>query len=199
MFETIKDFILAHEALTPWIVFGSIVLAGLNVPISIDLMLVLVAVLAATHLAHLKITLFVAFFLGCCISAWVSYFLGRLLGTRLIQRFVSSKKIEKVQQYFSKYGMATLFVGRFIPFGFRNGLFMTSGATKMSFVKFALVDFFACLIWSLSFFFLFYHLGQNYEVLKEKLKWINIGIFAAFSVTGIIIFCYNYKKRRRLT
>ncbi len=199
MFDSIKDFILAHEIWTPWIIFGSIVLAGLNIPISIDLMLILVAVLAATHLAHIKLILFVSFFVGCCISAWVSYLLGRNLGGRLLTKFVSETKIARMNSYFEKYGIATLIVGRFIPFGFRNCLFMTSGLSKMSFLKFAITDFFACLIWSTLFFTLFYHLGQNFDLLKEQLKWINIGIFVAFSVTVIGIFCYKYKKSRSLT
>ena len=195
MFETIKSFILSHESSAPWVIFFSIVLAGLNLPISIDLMIILVAVLAATHLSHLKISLFIAFFAGCCISAWVSYSLGRFVGSRLLRRFFSDSKLAKIEYFLSKYGTITLLVGRFIPFGFRNCLFMTSGFSKLSFLKFAIVDGIACFIWSITFFTLFYQLGQSFEVLQQHLKWINIGIASALSVTVITFICYKYRNR----
>jgi membrane protein DedA with SNARE-associated domain len=195
MFETIKDFILTHESQAPWVIFFSIVLAGLNLPVSIDLMIILVAVLAATHLAHMKLVLFLSFFAGCCVSAWVSYTLGRTIGSKLLRKFFSESKLALIENYLTKYGTVSLFIGRFIPFGFRNCLFMTTGFSKMPFIKFAIVDFFACLIWSSVFFTLFYQLGQSFEALQQHLKIINICIAVAFGVTLISFFCYKYKKR----
>ncbi len=195
MFEAIKEFILSHESSAPWVIFFSILLAGLNLPISIDLMLILVAVLAATHLGHLKVTLFIAFFIGCCLSAWISYSLGRFIGSKLLKKFFSEQKLSKIHHFLTKYGTITLLIGRFIPFGFRNCLFMTSGFSKLSFLKFAVVDAIACFIWSATFFTLFYQLGQSFEVLQSHLKWINIGIASALSVTLIVFICYKYKNR----
>ncbi len=195
MFETIQKLLATYQDHAPWIVFFSILLAGLNVPISIDLLLILVALLSATHLAAIKVWLFIAFFTGCCLSAWIAYGLGRTIGRKLLDRIFSQEKLMKIESFLSKYGVIALFIGRFIPFGFRNCLFMTTGVSRYNFWKFALIDTLACLVWSTLFFSLFYHLGQNFEGLKAHLKWINIGIFSAFSVAVITFLCYKYKDR----
>lgn len=193
MFETIKQFILAHESLAPWAIFFSILLAGLNFPISIDLMLILVAVLSATHLSHMKFSLFFALFFGSCISAWISYSLGRFIGGKIVHKFFSDSKLQKIKTYLHKYGTATLFIGRFIPFGFRNCLFMVSGLTKLSFPKFALIDSLACFIWCSTFFSIFFYLGESFEILSQHMKTINIVIASALGVTGITFICYKYR------
>ena len=193
MFDSIKEFIISNESLAPWAIFFSIVLAGFNIPISIDLMLILVAVLSATNLSHLKISLFFALFLGCCVSAWVSYCLGRFIGGKIIHKFFSESKLQKIKNYLTKYGTMTLFVGRFIPFGFRNCLFMVSGLSKLPFTKFVLVDSIACFTWCTAFFTLFYYLGESFEILSEHMKTINIIIASALGVTGIAFICYKYR------
>ena len=38
--------------------------------------------------------------------------------------------------FYKKYGALTLVIGRFIPFGVRNAIFLTSGISKMPFAKF---------------------------------------------------------------
>ena len=195
MFETIQNFILAHESLAPWVIFFSIVLAGLNLPISIDLMLILVAILASGNLNPIKVTLFFSFFAGCCVSAWVSYSLGRFVGGKILYRFFSEHKISKIKSFLHKYGIASLLIGRFIPFGFRNCLFMTSGFSKFPFLRFATIDSIACFIWSSTFFTIFYQLGQNFDTLYNHLKIVNITIAAIFSITVIAFFCYKYRLR----
>lgn len=105
-------------------------------------------------------------------------------------------KIDKVETYYQKYGIATLIIGRFIPFGVRNCIFVSTGLSKMNFFKFALIDFIACSAWSSIMFFSFYHLGKNFEVLKQHLKVFNIVVFLAFSVTVITVIWYKYRKKR---
>ena len=42
----------------------------------------------------------------------------------------------QIENYYTKYGVVTLLIGRFIPFGVRNCLFVTAGIGKMRFWKF---------------------------------------------------------------
>ena len=51
---------------------------------------------------------------------------------------VSPERVAKVASFYQKYGVWTLVVGRFIPFGVRNALFLTAGIGKMSPVRFAI-------------------------------------------------------------
>jgi membrane-associated protein len=72
----------------------------------------------------------------------------------------SEQRIEKIGHFYRKYGMETLLIGRFIPFGVRNGLFLTAGLGKMNFLKFALTDLAACTISTVTYFYLYYHYGK---------------------------------------
>jgi membrane protein DedA with SNARE-associated domain len=198
--ETIIQFIFEHAQYAHWIVFGALMLAGLNVPISEDLMIIFSAVLAATVIPENTAKLFLGVFLGCYLSDWVCYWIGRHFGPKLwnIRWFAKTfdqKKIDQVHQYYAKYGFLTLLVGRFIPFGVRNGLFLTAGLGKMPFGKFILSDGIACLCSNTILFTLAYMIGKNYAILLSALKTFNIFLFIAF-VVSIIGFIW-YKRRKK--
>ena len=103
---------------------------------------------------------------------------------------VSPEKVDKLGGFYKKYGVFTLLFGRFIPFGVRNGLFLTAGLTKMNFFKFALTDLLACTISCTLFFNLYYKFG---ETVIEYVKKGNIIIFSIF-ITGIVIYLFKSKK-----
>lgn len=198
--DTLIDFIIQHAPYAHWIVFSALMLAGLNIPISEDLMIIISALLAATVVPENTAKLFVAVFLGCYISDWVCYWIGRSLGRRLWEfkwftKTVDPKKLEQIQSYYEKYGFWTLVIGRFIPFGVRNCLFITAGMGKMPFQKFLISDGIACICSNTVLFSITYSLGKNYTVLLQGLKFFNIALFTAFLVLIICLIWYKkYKK-----
>ncbi|NGX26371.1 MAG: Inner membrane protein [Chlamydiae bacterium] len=198
--ENFIEFIHAHAHTAHLVLFGAALLAGMNIPISIDLLMIIGATLAATlipeHLYHLYFSLF----LGCAISAWISYWIGRSIGSKLLKlplfsKVFSPKRMAKVKKFYKKRGLLALVLGRFIPFGVRNCLYMSSGMSRMPFFKFALCDGLACALWSALSFSLYYFLGKNIDTLYSRVKWINLLIFIAFSVTVIGIIWYKKKKK----
>jgi membrane protein DedA with SNARE-associated domain len=198
--ENIIQFIFEHAQYAHWIVFGALMLAGLNIPISEDLMIIFSAVLAATVVPENTYKLFIGVFLGCYLSDWVCYWIGRRFGPKLwnikwFARTFDQKRITQVHQYYAKYGFLTLLVGRFIPFGVRNGLFLTAGLGKMPFGKFILSDGIACLCSNSVLFTLAYMVGKNYQLLLDALKTINIFLFVAFVVSIIGFIWYKRKKK----
>jgi membrane protein DedA with SNARE-associated domain len=198
--ETIVQFLFEHAQYAHWIVFGALMLAGFNVPISEDLMIILSATIAATIVPENTYKLFAGVFLGCYISDWVCYWIGRSFGPKLwnISWFAKTfdrKRINQVQQYYEKYGFWTLLVGRFIPFGVRNCLFLTAGLGKMPFGKFLLSDGIACIISNTALFTLAFFVGKNYHALLGSIKTFNIFLFGAFVVSGIAFFWYKKKKK----
>ncbi|MBX7067175.1 MAG: DedA family protein [Parachlamydiales bacterium] len=198
--DSLIQFIFENAPYAHWIVFSALMLAGLNVPISEDLMIIFSAVLAATVVPENTYKLFMGVFLGAYISDWACYWLGRHFGPKLwnIKWFARSfdrKKIDQIHEYYNKYGFMTLLVGRFIPFGVRNGLFLTAGLGKMPFGKFLLSDGIACVISNTVLFTLAYHVGKNYEVLISMVKTFNIFLFSAFAVAGIAFFWYKRRKK----
>jgi membrane protein DedA with SNARE-associated domain len=100
-------------------------------------------------------------------------------------------RLRQIESYYTRYGMLTLLIGRFIPFGVRNCLFMTAGMGRMSLWKFMVYDGIACLSSNTLLFTLAYFTGKN---CLQFVAYLNIGIFAVFLV-ALIGFIW-YKRRR---
>src|SRR5262249_54530028 len=98
--------------------------------------------------------------------------------------------------FYEKHGLLTLMIGRFIPFGVRNGIFMTTGLSKMPFMVFALRDALACFLWCSVTFSLFYTLSQHKDILLASFKTFNLLIFLAFSVTVIGVIWYKRRTKK---
>ncbi len=198
--EALIQWISGHAPYAHWFIFGAILLAGFNIPISADLLILVGAFLAATLVPEHTIHLYLSVFLGCYFSAWAAYWLGRLAGKKLcaykwFSTLFSQERLKKTQKFYEKHGFWTLLIGRFIPFGVRNCIFMTSGMSRLSFVKFALWDLVACFIWSTLYFYLFYLLGQNYQAVYSYLKTVHLFIFGAFGVT-LIAFIWDKRRKK---
>lgn len=197
--DAILEFLQLHAGKAHWFVFIGAILAALHIPISIDILMILSATLAATLVPEHTVHLFLAITGGCLLSGWLSYWIGRTLGlklaqTRFFSRIISPERLDKVRIFYQKYGFFALVIGRFIPFGARNALFMTSGMTKVPFPTFIFRDAIACIFWCSVTFFLFYTVGKNFHVLYNYVKIFNIVIFSALCVTVIGIFWYKKRK-----
>lgn len=199
--EQIVQFIVENSRYAPWMVLGLVLLAGCNVPISIDVVVILSAFLAATIIPEHTFILYLSVLVGCYFSAWIAYWIGRKIGVRLLRfryfaKIFTKRRLQKIGAFYEKHGMLTLLIGRFIPFGMRNCIFFTTGISKYSFVKFICKDALACFIWVTLSFSVYYSIGQSYELLVQKIKIVNILIFMACGVVVITLLYYKrYKKR----
>jgi membrane-associated protein len=192
--EELIHLIQANVHYAPYFIFGALLLAGLNIPVSEDAMLFISAVLASKYPDSMA-QLFIAVYMGAYLSDLVCYWLGRIFGAKLFQiRFFANmappERIVKIHLFYEKYGMVTILVGRFIPFGVRNGLFLTAGLGRMNFLKFALDDLMACTITTISYFSLYYHYGKT---VIDYVKTANEIVFAVAVVLAGIY--YLIKKR----
>ncbi|EQC46561.1 DedA family protein [Bacteriovorax sp. Seq25_V] len=197
--EELLALINSNVVLAPYIIFGLLFLAGFNIPVSEDIMLFTSALLAAKNPDYL-IPLFTAVFLGAYISDLICYgFMGRFLGPKLFKikffaSMASPEKLEKVNYFFKKYGVLTLIFGRFIPFGFRNALFLSAGLGKMNAWKFAISDLIACTISCVTYFYIYYSFG---ELAVEYVKKSNY-VIGAIAIIAVIIFAIKKKKANKL-
>ena len=194
--DSIIFFINQNAHYAHWVVFSLLMLAGLNFPISEDLVIIASALLASTTPSVSALKIFVALFLGAYISDWVAYWIGRIWGPslwkfRLFSKFVRQDRLEQIREYYARYGMLTLLVGRFIPFGVRNCLFLSAGIGKMPFGKFLISDGIACFLSNLTLFSITYFCGKNISYL---MKYVHIAIFVAFVVALIGIIWYKKNK-----
>tara|TARA_R110002072_G_scaffold64203_1_gene159063 strand:- start:37453 stop:38049 length:597 start_codon:yes stop_codon:yes gene_type:complete len=195
--EAILEYVQQHVQYAPYIIFGLLLLAGFNLPVSEDIMLFTSAIIAAKNPEY-KYQLFAGVFLGAYFSDLICYgFMGRFLGPKIFQikmfaSMVSQEKIDKVNAFYNKYGVITLILGRFIPFGIRNVLFFTAGLGKMNALKFSLSDLLACTISCATFFYLYFTFGESVIEIVKKGNLVIFGIFI-LALSG-----YYVRKRKRL-
>ena len=184
------------------IAFGLLVLSGLNFPVSEDLVIIISASIAATVIPQNCIIIFIGCFLGAFLSDSLAYTVGRIGGRRLLEsslvrRLFHADRILTVENYFIKYGGKTLFFGRFVPFGVRNVLFMTSGFVRMKYIKFFIIDLCAVSITSTILFSIGYTLGGNYSRVMPYLDRYKMIIFTLFILILLTVYTVRKFKNRK--
>ena len=195
--EAISHLLFSMAPQAHWIAFGLLLLAGFNLPISEDLVFIISASIAATIIPENVIPIFLGCFFGAYFSDLIAYLLGRyalnkILTINFFRRQIPPSKIEKMTSFFDKYGNKTLLLGRFIPFGVRNFIFITSGLIKMKLTKFLLLDFIALIFTSTILFSLGYIFGNNYQKIFPYLDKYKI-IITLFLVLLILFFYFKKK------
>lgn len=199
----VKDLLMGMVPYTQFISFGLLLLAGMNMPISEDVIFIVSASIAATLAPENRYYIFAGCFLGAVSSDIIAYCIGRyginrilssrtLIKLKLINPEKMERRIQKAVDYFERYGGKTIFFGRFIPFGVRNAIFMTCGIIRMNPLKFILIDTCALVCTSTILFTLGYTFGNNYEELfpyMNKYKFLIIGLLFV-----IVLILYVRKK-----
>lgn len=189
--EDFFAYICENAAYAPFVLVGLLFLAGLNIPISEDLLLLTAGTLASRCIPDSFYTLYFSMYIGCCVSGWETYALGRVFGVKLynvkwFKHIVTPQRIENLHYYYEKYGIWTFIVGRFIPGGARNALYITSGMGKMPFALFAMRDGVAALFSTSVMFYIGYIFGENYEWIMAE--FIHYDRIAALVFMAIIVF-----------
>ena len=198
--DFLLDFIQSNVHLAPYLIFSLLLLAGLNLPVSEDIMLFITGVLASQNPSH-TVPLFLGVFLGAYISDCICYaFLGRFLGQKIFNtKFFSKerrlKKLQKIEHFYEKYGIYTLFFGRFIPFGVRNALFISAGLSKMNAWKFAFADFCSCFISSITYFWIYKNYGSSVIPYIKRINVIAISILIFLALTAFFFFRRKYIRK----
>jgi len=174
----------------PFLAFIALMLAGLSVPISEDL-IIITGALICQEKPSMLVPVFVATYTGVVISDYFPYILGKYIrkGTikaNFLSHLFPPRKIVRIHRYLDKYGIFTFIVGRFIPFGVRNTLFVTSGLIGLRLRHFALYDTTAATISVSSLFFLAYHFG---DAVEKPFQAVGIVLFILFlsMITFLII------------
>ncbi|MGI4993680.1 DedA family protein [Halobacteriovorax sp. GFR7] len=189
--DQIMLYINTHVHMAPFIIFGLLLLAGFNIPISEDLMLFTSAILAAKNPDYLY-PLFFGVFLGAYLSDLICYgFIGRYLGPKIFKinffaSMVTQERLDMVNAFFKKYGVFTLIFGRFVPFGFRNALFLSAGLGRMNAWKFALSDLLAATVSCVVYFTVYYKFGETAIEYIKKSNYV-IGAVALAVILGIVV------------
>ena len=182
----------------PFVIFGLLALSGFNLPVSEDILLFVSAGLAAGS-PDLFWALFLSIHLGALCGDSICYWVGRLLGPRISQvrwfaQMVSQERMDRISEFYDRYGVATLIIGRFIPFGVRNGLLLTAGLGKMNYLRFALSDLVAVTLSTGTYFWLYYTYS---EAVLHYVQRFHIVIFSLVSAGFILWVLRGWALKKR--
>ena len=128
---------------------------------------------------------------GSVSGSLVEYYIAKTLGRAFFLKYgkyilFDENDLNKTESFFNKYGSYFVFWGRFIP-GIRGFIAIPAGLTKMNVYKFSVLTFTGSI------------LGENYLVVQEYIKPIEIPLLVTLLCVVVFFFCYKFYKIRKKT
>lgn len=133
---------------------------------------------------------------GIILGMLFSFFIGRYLGIHFLSKYgyligLSTKRLERIEVWFNKYGRITLSFGFFVP-GLRHFTAYFAGLSKWNFNIFIIYIIPGALLWTTTFITVGMLLGENW---REALVKLEQNLWLLFLVALLMIVGYwLYKK-----
>lgn len=126
--------------------------------------------------------------LGGTFGSILAYYLGKLGGRPLVEKYASTlhlskSSLEKSDLYFSKYGEKIVFYSRLLPI-IRTFISLPAGISNMDFKKFTIYTFFGSLIWSILLGYTGYYMGENWVIIRPWFHYADIAI--GIAIIGLV-------------
>jgi membrane protein DedA with SNARE-associated domain len=134
--------------------------------------------------------------LGNLVGSWLAYAVGYYGRLDLLEKnrliHVSAKHLKWADDWFERYGSATVFFSRMLPI-IRTFISLPAGVAKMPFWRFSLFTLAGSIPWVLALALIGESVGHNWEDWRHKLGYLDYLVLAAI-VVGVV---YLVVKRRR--
>jgi membrane protein DedA with SNARE-associated domain len=146
-------------------VFSSLMLGMFGLPVPDESILTFTGFLVSKHYLRL-IPAILAAFLGSIAGISLNYTVGRVFGQPFLKKYgprilITEEKLNKVHDWFDRYGKWSLFAGYFFP-GVRHLTPFIAGTARLRVVVFALFAYSGALLWATSFTLVGYYLGKEW-------------------------------------
>jgi membrane protein DedA with SNARE-associated domain len=134
--------------------------------------------------------------LGNLAGSWIAYAVGYYGRLDLLEKnkliHISPKHLKWADDWFERYGAATVFFSRMLPI-VRTFISLPAGVAKMPFWRFTAYTLAGCIPWVLMLALIGEKVGDNWEDWRHKLGYLDYVVLAAI-VVGVV---YLIVKRRR--
>ncbi len=134
--------------------------------------------------------------LGNLVGSWIAYAVGYYGRLDLLEKnklvHISPKHLKWADNWFERYGSATVFFSRMLPI-VRTFISLPAGVAKMPFWRFSAYTLAGSIPWVLMLALIGEAVGDNWEQWRHKLGYLDYVVLAAI-VGGIV---YLLIKRRR--
>lgn len=194
MFESLTEFVSG----SPWtyaFLFAVCALDAIFPLVPSETSVILAGVLAST--GDLNLVLVILFSAGGAIAGDnVSYWIGRKVGHRFVNRFFRGerrKQVDWAHRQVEQRGGYLIIIGRFIPGG-RIVVTLSCGMLEMPWRRFFAFDVVAGLVWGTYAAMLGYVGGRTFE--ESPLKGFLLAFAVALAVAGLIE-GFRWLRRRR--
>ncbi|WP_329003845.1 DedA family protein [Kribbella sp. NBC_00709] len=189
-------------AVLAYLVVGLVIgVESMGVPLPGETTLVAAALLASQH--HLRIEfVIIAAAAGAIIGDSIGYFVGRKAGRRLFERLgrrfhhFSEDRIVRAEKYFHKYGVWTVFFGRFVAL-LRIFAGPMAGMLRMHYPRFLAANAAGGIAWSATIGIVAYKVGDNADKIFGR-----VSLWALVAIAAVVVALYvvhKVRKRRKHT
>ncbi|PSB50957.1 DedA family protein [Chamaesiphon polymorphus] len=134
---------------------------------------------------------------GTMAGTYAWYYLGRLVNYQRLQTWtnrygkwigVTAKDIDRVNDWFNKYGVRAVFFGRMVP-GIRTLISLPAGMNQMPLLSFTIYSTIGTFIWTLALTAAGFLLGDNYSSIEQYLAPVSkLVVFGLLGLLGYAIF-----------
>ncbi len=192
--DSVVEFVSGYIKFWPAAVFVALCIAGLNIPVSEDLVIIASAGFCRSGNAPLVPTL-IAIYAGVVVSDimvyWEGYAVSKgLLNFKWLKKAMASNKVKVMTKKLETHGAITFITTRFIPLGVRNALFLTSGLLNLKFTKFLRFDMVAALLSNMTLFWVVYAIGSHGSKIVRYFGCSLLVVLVIF----VVIALYSIKK-----
>jgi membrane protein DedA with SNARE-associated domain len=176
-------------------VFALMVLESACIPIPSEAIMLF----AGFSVSEGEMTLFgivAAGVLGNLVGSWIAYAVGYFGRIDLLEKnkliHISPKHLQWADNWFARYGNATVFFSRMLPI-IRTFISLPAGVAKMPFWRFTAYTLLGSIPWVLMLAIVGEKVGDNWEDWRHKLGYLDYVVLLAI-VVGVV---YLIVKRRR--
>ncbi|MEV0283782.1 DedA family protein [Kribbella sp. NPDC050820] len=185
-------------AIAAYLVVGLVIgVESMGVPLPGETTLIAAALLASQ--GHLRLEFVIgAAAAGAIIGDSVGYYIGRKAGRGLFERLgrrfhhFSEDRIERAEKYFERYGVWTVFFGRFVAL-LRIFAGPMAGMLRMPYPRFLAANAGGGIAWATTIGIVAYNIGDNADRIFGQLS---IWALVVLVLAGVAAYTY-YKLRRR--
>ena len=137
--------------------------------------------------------------LGSLVGSLLSYYIGMIGGTKLINSYgkyllIDHDDLEKTQKWFQKRGEITIFIARLVPV-VRHLISLAAGIAQMNKKKFLLYTLIGATIWNTLLIYLGFILGQNWNEVSTYLEEISL-VIVILLIIGVFYYIYRHLQKR---
>ena len=201
MLESLSEF---FNQLNPWLaytlLFVSAFVENVFPPIPGDTVTVIGAYLVSTGKLHFW-GVYVSTTLGSVVGFFTMYVIGLRVGTRileskLLQKFFSVEKSDKVKAWFAKYGYWVIAANRFLS-GTRSVISLFAGFFALRWLPVVLLSLLSAAVWNGLLIYGGYLLGVNWEKIVYLIHQYNKFVLIISVLVIILVILLRVVRRRK--